>query len=153
MTLTVTWTNGLVGNQAALELIQSQVKKAGIDLQLKQLDQPSFIDAFNSSNFDFTWSGRLGGDGDIMRTYFSTGLSNIFKLPATGLDGLLTQQAAEAAPTTRTELIKQIQADIVDNLYVIPVVEATTVVGVSADVHDVVLDSGSRLRLQDAWKS
>jgi peptide/nickel transport system substrate-binding protein len=49
-------------------------------------------------------------------------------------------------------LVEQAQKLIVENAYVIPVVELTTELGVSKKVHDLNFEASSRIQLHDTWK-
>ena len=44
------------------------------------------------------------------------------------------------------------QENIVDNAYVVPVVELTTELGVARTVHDLNFEASSRIQLHDTWK-
>ncbi|BCB84768.1 ABC transporter substrate-binding protein [Phytohabitans suffuscus] len=146
------WTNGAVGNKTLLELVQQYAREVGIDLTLVEQDQATFVESLGSGAFDVILTTVTRADGDVLRNTFSTKLTNQFHVPAGGLDDLLDAQAAEPDPAKRAELLAQAQREIVDNLYGIPLVELTTVVGVSPKVHGVSLDASSRLRLHDVWK-
>ena len=92
-------------------------------------------------------------DPDILRGNFSTQLANLYRLPASELDELLTGQAAATDEGERSDLVAQAQQLLVEEAYTVPVVELQTTLGVSPDVHDLQFDASSRLQLHNTWKS
>lgn len=152
LSLTVSWFANAATNQPTLELIQQQLKAVGVEIKLQQLQIAQLTQVQTSGNFDVLWGNITRADPDILRTNFSTALANVYKLPPSELDKVLTAQAATVDITRRQALVKQAQELIVDNAYVVPVVELTTELGVSTSVHDLGFEASSRIQLHDTWK-
>nr|WP_237702945.1 MULTISPECIES: ABC transporter substrate-binding protein [Protofrankia] len=151
--LTVSWFANAATNKSTLELIQQQLKAVGADIVLKELQIAQAAQLQRSGDFDVLWGNLTRADPDILRTLYSTQLANAYRLPPTQLDSVLTAQAAEPDPAKRRDLVAQAQQLIVQNAYVIPVVELQTELGVSKNVHNLDFEASSRIQLHDTWKS
>lgn len=147
----VLWANNLSTNEAVLELLQQQLRDAGIDVAVTEKAIGDFTAIQRSGEFDAFWTNITRADPDVLRTSYSTGLLNTYRLPASPLDDALAGQAAAADPAQRAELAAQAQREIVENAYVVPVVELTTTLGVAPRVHDLAFDASSRIQLHDTW--
>ncbi|SEF00798.1 peptide/nickel transport system substrate-binding protein [Streptomyces sp. 3213] len=151
LSLTVDWIPNSATNQPALELIQQQLKAVGVGLTLKQLQVTQLAPTLQSGDYDAAWSNVTRADPDILRSSFSTGLANFYRVPATPLDTVLTGQAATTDATKRGQLVEQAQQLIVRNAYDVPVVELQTQIGVAKKVHNLNFDASSRIQLHDTW--
>jgi peptide/nickel transport system substrate-binding protein len=148
----LTWYSNSPANRAAVELIQQQVRKVGIDLQLREKPISESNPTLQSGQFVANWGNLTRADPDILRSQYSTTGSNYYRLPPGPLDTLLAEQAAQQDPAARAATVAQAQQLLVQEHHTIPVVELTTVLGVAADVHGIAFDAGSRIQLHDAWK-
>jgi peptide/nickel transport system substrate-binding protein len=148
----LTWYSNSPANRAAVELIQQQVRKVGIDLQLREKPISENTPTLQSGQFVASWGNTTRADPDILRSSYSTAGNNYYRLPPGPLDALLARQAAEPDESARAATVAQAQQLLVQDHHTIPVVELTTVLGVAADVHGVAFDAGSRIQLHDAWK-
>ncbi|WP_236705620.1 ABC transporter substrate-binding protein, partial [Frankia sp. ACN1ag] len=138
----------------ALELIQQELKDVGVELVLKELQVSQFSQLLKTGDFDLFWGGDYSSaDPDALRTLYSTKLVNSYRIPATELDPILDQQAAAVDPDRRAALVKQAQQLIVNNAYVIPVVDNGAIFGVAKDVHGLQFGAPGDIRLHDTWKS
>jgi peptide/nickel transport system substrate-binding protein len=149
--LTITWFPNAATNQPALELVQQQLKEVGIDVVLKQGQITEFAKTLQSGDFDILWGNVTRADPDILRSSYSSQLGNFYHLPAGPLDTALEQQAATTDATKRAQLVEQAQKLIVQNAYVVPVVELQTQLGVAKKVHDLDFEASSRIQLHDTW--
>ncbi|MFD3486189.1 ABC transporter substrate-binding protein [Streptomyces sp. NPDC058665] len=149
--LTINWIPNADTNQPALELIQQQLKAVGVQVTLNQLQLTQLTPTLQSGDYDAAWGNVTRADPDILRSSFSTGLANFYRVPTSGLDTALTAQAATTDTAKRKQLIGQAQRLIVSNAYYVPVVELQTQLGVSKRVHDLNFDASSRLQLHDTW--
>lgn len=154
LTLTVVYAPLYGPSQDALELLQQQVRKAGIALNLQQVPTADVNARIAGNDWDYYWGNLTRADPDILRTLFSSAGANRGRLPATShLQTALVGQAAAGDPDQRKKLVDQAQQEIIDNGYAVPVFELTTVLGLSTKVHDVRFEASSRLQLHDTWKS
>jgi peptide/nickel transport system substrate-binding protein len=149
--LVVKWFANAATNQPALELIQQQLRAVGVDVVLKQLQITQFAPTLQSGDFDAVWGNLTRADPDILRSSYSTRLANFHHLPPGPLDSALNRQAATADAAERQRLAQRAQQLIVQNSYVIPVVELQTQLGVAKKVHRLRFDASSRIQLHDTW--
>ncbi|MFB8180421.1 ABC transporter substrate-binding protein [Streptomyces sp. NPDC055966] len=151
LSLTVDWFPNAATNQPALELVQQQLKAIGVAVTLKQLQVTRFAPTLQSGDYDAAWGNGTRADPDILRSSFSTGLANFYRVPAGDLDTALSAQATTTAPAEREQLVARAEQLIVRNAYYAPVVELQTQLGVSKRVHDLDFDASSRIQLHDTW--
>ncbi|MFS8198156.1 ABC transporter substrate-binding protein [Streptomyces sp. CWNU-52B] len=149
--LTVKWFANAATNQPALELIQQQLKAVGVDVVLKEQQIAQFAPTLQSGEFDAVWGNVTRADPDILRSQYSTRLANFYHLPTSDLDAALTEQAATTDTAKRQQLVERAQKLIVQNAYVVPVVELQTQLGVAKKVHDLDFEASSRIQLHDTW--
>ncbi|GAB3277989.1 ABC transporter substrate-binding protein [Kineosporia babensis] len=151
LALNLAWFANSPTNQPAVELIQQQLKDAGVAVELKQYEISQGPEVQQSGDFDLMWGNLTRADPDILRTLYSTSLANVYRVPASDLDSTLTAEAGAVDAAERKELVAQAQEAIVGNAYVIPVVELQTKLGVAARVHDLNFEASSRIQLHDTW--
>ncbi|ONH34244.1 MULTISPECIES: ABC transporter substrate-binding protein [Protofrankia] len=151
--LTVQYFTGQTSAKAILELIQQQLRAVGIAAALHEEPVTNGGRVVQAKGYDLLWGHTKGADPDVLRAqYSSTGL-NFNNLRPGPLDDLLTRQAATADQNARMALVRQAQELILTNQYNVPVIELTVILGLSAKVHDVVLNADARLQFHDTWKS
>ncbi len=151
--LTVQYFTGQISAKPALELIQQQLRAVGIAAVLRQDPVGDGGRIIQEKKYDLLWGHTNGADPDVLRTqYSSTGL-NFNSLKPGPLDDVLNQQAATPDQNARLALVREAQQLVVTNQYNVPVIELTVVLGLSAKVHDVILNADTRLQFHDAWKS
>jgi peptide/nickel transport system substrate-binding protein len=151
LSIELTWYSNSPANRATVELIQQQVRKVGIDLQLREKPISESTPTQQSGDFVANWANLTRADPDILRSQYSTAGNNYYRLPPGPLDALLAEQAAEPDEAARAAIVVQAQQLLVQEHHTVPVVELTTVLGVAADVHGVLFDASSRIQLHDAW--
>ncbi len=154
LTLKTVWFSNAAMFRPALELLQQQLKDIGVELALTELQVAQFPELLKSGDYDAFWGGNYNrADPDALRTLYSTKLGNAYRLPPSPLDGLLDRQAAEHDPARRDGLVAQAQRLIVQNAYVVPVVDQRTVLGLAGNVHDLRFAGSGDIHLHDTWKS
>jgi peptide/nickel transport system substrate-binding protein len=96
---------------AKIQLVQSQLKKAGINLNLKSTDKNDFNSAKRVGKFEVVLAdkGSLVGDVDsfLYAGFYSTSTSNYGRVNDPQLDALLTQQRQELDATKRQDIVRQ----------------------------------------------
>ncbi|GAA0899724.1 ABC transporter substrate-binding protein [Pseudonocardia zijingensis] len=152
LTLELTWYSNSPANRATVELLQQQVRRVGIDLQLREKPISESQPTQQSGDFVASWGNLTRADPDILRSQFSTAGNNYYRLSPGPLDTLLAEQAAQPDPAARAATVVQVQQVLLEGHHTVPVVELTTVLGVAADVQGVLFDASSRIQLHDAWK-
>jgi peptide/nickel transport system substrate-binding protein len=86
------------------QVVQQQLKKVGIELEIKPVELGQFIQDWKNSNFDLFASSNAGApdpDDYFYRTFRSDGSTNVFKYKSADLDKLLDSGRAELDPAKR----------------------------------------------------
>jgi peptide/nickel transport system substrate-binding protein len=107
-----------------LELIQAQLKKVGIDMVLKSIDQTDFSNERKNRTYTMNFGSLSPGEtGDydqaIFATYHSKSKANYGDLKDTELDRLLEAQRGEVNEAKRRELLRTAVRRIMDNVWAI----------------------------------
>ncbi|CAN5151700.1 ABC transporter substrate-binding protein [soil metagenome] len=134
-----------------LELVQQQLKKAGIDLQLKFASIADVTAANAAGTADFTYGNLTRSDPDVLRTVFSVKGQNVNHRPAGPVDDILDAQAATTGTDARQKLVTQAATQLIAEAHSIPIYQLSTTIAASDKVHDVKFEASSRLDFYDAW--
>ncbi len=137
------------------QAIQFQVKKAGIDFKLDPVDSGGFIDRTNNNQYDAVTNYYVRAEPDILRTVFHSSY-----MPPKGadyshvssLDDKLIQ--AQGAPDAqRKQLYSEIQQQIIEQAYVVPLYVPAYQLGISKKLHGVSWATNAKPNFYDAWLS
>ncbi|GAA1381857.1 ABC transporter substrate-binding protein [Pseudonocardia kongjuensis] len=153
LTLPLTFAQNIATAKPSLELIQQQLRRIGIDLQLREVQISETPVVQQDGDFVALWGNLTRADPDILRSQFWTGGNNYYRFPPSPLDDALAGQAAATDEAQRAELAGTAQRLLAEGNHNVPVVELTTVLGVGPTAHDVAFDASSRIQLHDTWKS
>ncbi|HEY8841377.1 MAG TPA: ABC transporter substrate-binding protein, partial [Candidatus Dormibacteraeota bacterium] len=121
---------------ASVQVIQDNLKQAGIDLKAQNLDSSAYFARLFTGNFDLAYGSVNTAPGptpyyELRNTLHSANMAALGAI-ATGdygrysnpaADALFDQFAATADPATQHELIKQVEAIMLEDVPVIPVTE------------------------------
>ena len=136
--------------QDVLEATQIQLKKIGIDLQLNMVTAGDFFGAIASGDYDFVGAGLTRSDPDALRVLFSSASAAKWGIvDDADLESILTEQVATADTDARQKLVNEAQESIIDNAYLIPLLETTQLHASASTVQGVTFDSASRVQLYD----
>lgn len=149
--LNVTWFTNFGPNLAALELVQQQLKAAGIDVTLQQHTIAEAVQVQKEGAFDYVWGNLTRADPDVLRVTFSIKGNNASRLTAGDLETALDHLSSEGDVAARAKAAATAQSLILDNAYAAPVFELTTVLGLASKVHELRFDASSRLQIYDTW--
>ncbi|MCF7550630.1 MULTISPECIES: ABC transporter substrate-binding protein [Pseudonocardia] len=141
--------------QQELELIQQQLKRVGIELQLLPGTQTEYTAVYNdkkNNSYDF-----LTGSGPAKDVDFLAGLFNKTNPALGGADQPELQAASERLNLASTDAERRaaaadLQELIISKGYWIPVREQTKAVGIRSGVQGVAIDPYGATVLYDAWK-
>ncbi|RKN04592.1 ABC transporter substrate-binding protein [Streptomyces radicis] len=142
------------GRQAGpmMELVQSQLREIGIDLQIRLLAPAELADAEASGEWDLWYSPFHRAEADSARAVFGfTGRNQNRVEEARPVDELLQEQSGEADPERRQELITEATQELVDEAYAIPLYELAGVMTHREGVQGFHFEASSRLSLYDVW--
>lgn len=148
-------TNVEAADVALFQAIQFQVKQAGFDLQLDPVDAGIFASRTADSDYDIASNFFVRPEPDILRTVFHSAF-----IPPQGnnharvntLDDKLAQ-AVGASDSERQRLYQEVQHQVIDQAYVVPLYIPAFQLGLSKQVHGVSWATNAKPNFYDVWIS
>lgn len=134
-----------------LELVQQQLRQAGVELRLNKstIGQVSLLQT--SQNYQLWFFNLTRADPDVLRTVFLAAGRNVNVRGALPLDQALLDSAASLDAHKRGELIAQASQALLEQGHVIPLVEAATVTAFRHAVRGLHYEASTRLQFYDTW--
>jgi peptide/nickel transport system substrate-binding protein len=136
------------------QLIQAQLKKVGINLELRDADYSQVSAAYSAPDVAATRSGwPYPAPWVTLRTAWYSSKTNGFKIPTPDakLDDLLDAQLAATSDDTRKQILGELQDYVIDNAYTVPIINDSQVFAVQSYVHDFDWSAEARPLFYDAW--
>jgi len=144
-------------SQPVLELVQSQWRKAGVELNINSasLTEYQSIQAERRDTWTFEQGQQSTADPSVLRASYSFDRSNATHTAAANpeFEALLAAQAAEFDPAKRKAAIQAIEDYIFSNGYSIPLYDETQVFGLAPTVQGYGTESTARSWFYDTWLS
>ncbi|WP_299564266.1 ABC transporter substrate-binding protein [uncultured Mycolicibacterium sp.] len=140
--------------QQELELIQQQLKRVGIDMQILPVTQAEYAQLMNNKaegGYDFLAGSGPSKDVDFLAGLFlntNPALSGSLQVP---LEDAANRLNLAATDEERVRAAADLQELLVRDGYWIPVREQTKAVGVAPNVHGVTINPYGATVLYDAW--
>lgn len=148
----VVYLTNFAASEQILQLVQQQLVKAGVDLQLRQVTMAEYPEVQKVGDYDFSWTNLTRADGDVLRTVYGASGRNLARLTADdAVNTPLDAQAAEADADARLALLADAQTQLLERALSIPVMEFSTVIATAPTVHDLRFEASSRLSFYDTW--
>ncbi|WP_216908454.1 ABC transporter substrate-binding protein [Nocardia noduli] len=144
-------------SQPVLELLQSQWKKAGVELNIHSTSLTEY-EATQTARPD-EWALVQGqtsrAEPDVLRTAFDSAGTNELHAttPDEKLNELVRAQAFSFDPAARAKAVQAIEDHLFAEGYVIPLYDETQVFGLASNVHGFGTESTARTWLYDTWIS
>ncbi|RLM24511.1 ABC transporter substrate-binding protein [Brenneria alni] len=155
--LTVTFVYATTNVEAAditlFQAIQYQVKQAGFALKLDPTDAGSFTSRTNANDYDIASNYFVRAEPDILRTVFDSNYAppngnNFTRISV--LDEKL-RRAVGAGDAERKQLYTDIQHDVIDKAYVLPVYIPAYQLGLSKQVQGISWATNAKPNFYDVW--
>jgi len=144
-------------SQPVLELLQSQWKKAGVELNINSasLTEYEAIQAARGDTWTFAQGQQSTADPSVLRAALASYRGNATHNPTvdTTLDDLLGAQALEFDADKRAAAVQDIEDHVFSQGYQIPLYDETQVFGLAPTVHGFSTESTGRSWLYDTWIS
>lgn len=140
--------------QPVHELIQAQLKKIGVDVQIQMMGVPAFFDACGKGNDNLCFLGGTTSPdpGLWMSGYFGIkGTYNWSNHSDTKLDGLLGDGLKTADPAKRRDIYAQVQRMILDQALTLPVFYERDTFAARSEIKNLTFDAFSDPNLYDAY--
>ncbi|MCU1527390.1 MAG: putative transporter, rane binding protein, partial [Frondihabitans sp.] len=144
------------------DLLQSELKSVGINVQQKLVTVAQFTPLSISGKWDLTGTYFTRGDADILRTYYDPAVvkkgasAGAYTLDASNgatVSALFATEISEPNADKRKAVFAEIQADLIKFGALFPLQNRVQVVGIASRVHDLQFTNESFLRLNDLWLS
>lgn len=147
--------------QSSYELLQDQLKKVGIDLQIKVDTAAQMVTDKSSGNYDLAWSTYTRNDPSALNTLLDARVSPFKPIASrtrtpelnAKLEALFDQGSTETDATKRAEIYKQLQQTIADTNTVIVVNERTQDFARTKNVNGFQFSAESYALFDDVWLS
>ncbi len=144
-------------SQPVLELLQSQWRKAGVELNINSasLTEYQSIQAERRDTWAFEQGQQSTAEPSVLRASYGAERSNATHNPTPDaeLEALLAAQAVEFDPDKRKAAIQAIEDHIFSSGYSIPLYDETQVFGLAPNVHGFTTESTARSWFYDTWLS
>lgn len=136
-----------------LELVQQQLRRIGVDLQLKFAAFADVQAAQADGDYDFSYGNLTRADPDVLRTIFSSqGTNNATKRTAVEpIDELLATQASITDRAARQKVVDEAATLLITDAYSIPIYQLSTTITAAKKVTGLTFEASSRLDFYDAW--
>ncbi|MGJ5671730.1 ABC transporter substrate-binding protein (plasmid) [Rhodococcus aetherivorans] len=141
-------------SQSVLEVLQSQWREAGVEIQLSK---PSLTDyeaqLASAPDFYFAQGQTSTAEPGVLWTAYGVDRQNVTRnvVPGTTLEALLAAQAVEFDPERRREAVQAVEDRIFSEGYSIPLYDETQVFGISPKVQGFATESTARSWFYDTW--
>ncbi|WP_074531886.1 glutathione ABC transporter substrate-binding protein [Bacillus paranthracis] len=152
---TTIWTNDSKVRMALVEVIQSQLKGIGVDVEIKVMEYGAFLAATNKSEhamFVGGW-GNATGDGDYNQynlfhssSHGATGNQFFYSNPE--VDKLIEEARKEKDETKRKELYKQLQEIELKDALLVPIRGINHIAATTKNIKGFWIDPSGYLRLE-----
>ncbi|MEU0927827.1 ABC transporter substrate-binding protein [Streptomyces malaysiensis] len=139
-------------SQAVVEVLQSQWKKAGIEVKLKSPSLSQY-EAEIGKNTVFTQGQLSRAEPDVLRSEWHSELADSTYTELPELNTLLEAQVAEFDPAKRTADIKAVQDYVLKNALAIPLYDETQVFGLRPNVQGFQTEAVARSQFYNTWLS
>lgn len=154
LSLNLGWIDNFAPNQNALQLLQAELKQVGVQVTLQTGDVPQFQANLRAGKYDLAWSNLSNSSAAVLRTQFSKGASNFYKINDPALEKDFSQEYSSPSPSAQNSYAAQAQQRLLEQVDTVPVFQLTTVLATSSKVHGVEFGADGRLaQLTDTWVS
>ena len=140
-------------NTPFIELVQQQVKKVGIDMQLEKAPISQVVARQASGTMPVDFYNLTRSDPDVLRTVFDASGRNVNHRKRSEVDRLLLQSSETLDNARRQQYVTEAADRLIAEGHAIPLVELTTVIATGQQVQGFHFDASSRFQLYDTWLS
>lgn len=137
---------------ATIAVIQDQLERVGFAVTIEELDAAAASEVLKTRDFDLFYFSTTAADADVLRRAYSTSGSNRLGLAEDDpLVAVLDQQAVSSDVNERDELLAEAQRTLIEEGYVLPVLQIVNADFFASTVHDVFFQTEQRISFQAAW--
>ena len=147
-------------NSPGAQLIQSQLKQVGIDVQIKVVTAGQLVTLEKSGSYDITDDYFTRADPSILASILdlsvvksAPGVNTQDHATATRVSSYFVRGLDTTSPARRAAVYGELQKYLIEQGAMLPVYERVQVSGIAKNVHGFAWTSESFLRANDIWKS
>lgn len=140
---------GAVAQEQAAQVLQSQLKTVGIDLQISQQERNALWETKSAGDFDMSFENYGWPDPDILSVVLGAPFWNHAKFDNPAVIEALTAARYLMDPTERTAAYAAIQRQLLDDVIEIPLWQGTFYVAARKNVQGLVVPENFRVYLND----
>ncbi|MEZ4868165.1 MAG: ABC transporter substrate-binding protein [Caldilineaceae bacterium] len=133
----------------AAQVLQSQLKEIGIDLQINQQERNALWDTKTAGDFDMGFENYGWPDPDILSVVLGSDFWNHANFDNPAVMDELTKARYIMDPTERIAAYAAIQHQLLDDVIEIPLWQTAYYIAARNNVHDVIFPENYRLFLND----
>jgi peptide/nickel transport system substrate-binding protein len=139
-------------SKQTLELVSQQLKKIGVELNVKSADAGSYAEDIKDPLKTPLYHSMVGrADLDVIKSQYYTKNRNTLLSDDAKLDELLLAVASTADPDARVKASQAVQDYLAEQAYVIPLFEEPQVYGAAPYVKGIEFESVARPLFYDVW--
>lgn len=142
-----------VSNITLAQAVQNQVRQAGFDFKLDPVDAGGYTARGKANDYDLVSFFYVRAEPDILRTVFHSAYippNGSDYVRVSGLDEKLTK-AIGASDAERKRLYTEIQNEIIEQAYVVPLFVAAYQLGASKKLQGISWATNAKPNFYDAW--
>ena len=134
------------------QLVKDQVAKAGITMNLIQLDYPTLVADTQAAKYQASltgWSGRIDPDGNVYNQLHTGTPNNLYSNPQ--VDDLLDKARASSDQAQRKEMYQQLQKLVADDVPTVYYQHPLSLLLSRPNVQGMALYPDSIMRFETGW--
>lgn len=138
------------------EVIQSQLKKIGVTMNITQMESTAWLDKYVASDFEATtayWAGTVDPDNFYSNIILSTAAENFSKYKNPAVDKLIKQANTATTVAERKPLYEKIRSLVWEDCPLIFTAYETTSYVMTPKVYGSTINPPLDLRLGQVWKT
>lgn len=147
-------------NSPGPQLLQSQLKQAGFDVQIKVVTEGQLVTSEKAGDYDMVDGYLTRGDPSVLGAILDTavvkaapGINTQDTTTGKQVSAYFAEGLSTTDATKRKEVYAALQKYIIQQGVAFPIYERVQVSGISSKVHGFAWTSESFLRANDIWKS
>ncbi|WP_163550244.1 ABC transporter substrate-binding protein [Candidatus Frankia nodulisporulans] len=140
------------------QLIQDQLKKVGVDLQIKVVTQAQYTPLANAGEYDLAGTYLTRADPSVLGSSIDQAATKQYSAKysqdaatAAKVSALFATGQSTVDPEKRAAAYKELQDYLIDNVVTVPLYDRLQTVGVSKKVHGFAFTSEAFLRANDIF--
>jgi len=152
LTLSASWNPAIGWGEQVLELVQQQLREVGVELELRRITPAELTEVLADRDYDLFYNSQTRPDPDVLwGNYSPDNPSNRHGGEDPELARVLAEQRTTTDPALRWPLVRTAQELVLQDGFLVPVVESVSVLGAAPTVHGVDWEASSKPVFYDIW--